>query len=112
MKKMMMPAVSLAAPPAATAMPSAVVGAPRMEAAGRCLWARNSRQVKIWKTTSNVVRKGSMTFRTTDAITPVSGETGGLIVPDQDRQIASMPMQHLLSSLMACLTTLASTACA
>ena len=34
MKKMIMPAVSLAALAAATAMPSAVVGTPRMEAAG------------------------------------------------------------------------------
>ena len=39
--------------------------------------------------------QGGLTLRPTNAITTVSGATGGLIVPDQDRQVTNMPMQRL-----------------
>lgn len=184
MKKMMMPAVSLAALAAATAMPSAVVGTPRMEAAGGVeallkqvhqelnrvgddvrragedalkqqaktgevtaeaketadkalkqyhelnsavsnltgkLEALESRNVDLEQhyagqgrggagvvsvgqeiansdDLKNYIERGAqggLTLRPTNAITTVSGATGGLIVPDQDRQVTSMPMQRL-----------------
>ena len=159
MKKMIMPAVSLAALAAATAMPSAVVGTPRMEAAGGVeallkqvhqelnrvgetadkalkqyhelnsavsnltgkLEALESRNVDLEQhyagqgrggagvvsvgqeiansdDLKNYIERGAqggLTLRPTNAITTVSGATGGLIVPDQDRQVTNMPMQRL-----------------
>lgn len=195
MKKMMMPAVSLAALAAATAMPSAVVGAPRMEVAGgveallkqvqqelnrvgddvrrvgedalkqqtkhgevtaeakdtadkalkqyhelnnavskltgqlEALETRNTdleqhyagqgrggasavsvgQEVATSEDLKNYIERGAqggLTLRPTNAITTVSGATGGLIVPDQDRQIAGMPMQRLaVRSLLSQATT-------
>lgn len=195
MKKMMMPAVSLAALAAATAMPSAVVGTPRMEAAGGVeallkqlqqelnrvgddvrragedalkqqtkngevtaeaketadkalkqyhelnsavsnltgkLEALESRNVDLEQhyagqgrggagvvsvgqeiansdDLKNYIERGAqggLTLRPTNAITTVSGATGGLIVPDQDRQVTNMPMQRLaVRSLLSQATT-------
>lgn len=50
--------------------------------------------------------QGGLTMKPQNAITTVSGTTGGLIVPGQDRDIAGIPMQRLaVRSLLSQATT-------